>query len=69
MRAGAFYYLTKPFQPFELASMVESAARYAQLRRRLHGQRGGLDDTADAMLVGTSASGLLDLHATPLPPG
>jgi DNA-binding NtrC family response regulator len=55
MRAGAFYYLTKPFQPFELASMVESAARYAQLRRRLHGQRGGLDDTADAMLVGTSA--------------
>jgi len=55
MRAGAFYYLTKPFRPFELASMVESAARYAQLRRRLHGQRGEVDDTADAMLVGTSA--------------
>jgi DNA-binding NtrC family response regulator len=55
MRAGAFYYLMKPFRPFELASMVESAARYAQLRRRLHGQRGEVDDTADAMLVGTSA--------------
>ena len=26
MRAGAFYYLTKPFRPFELSSMVESAA-------------------------------------------
>jgi DNA-binding NtrC family response regulator len=55
MRAGAFYYLTKPFRPFELVSMVESAARYAQLRRRLHGRRGEVDDTADAMLVGTSA--------------
>ena len=55
MRAGAFYYLAKPFRPFELASMVESAARYAQLRRRLHGPCGEVDDTADAMLVGTSA--------------
>ncbi|HEY0991711.1 MAG TPA: response regulator, partial [Kofleriaceae bacterium] len=33
MRAGAFYYLTKPFRPYELSSMVESAARYATLRR------------------------------------
>jgi two-component system, NtrC family, response regulator HydG len=55
MRAGAFYYLTKPFRPFELVSMVESAARFAQLRRRLHGRRSEVDDTADAMLVGTSA--------------
>ena len=35
MRAGAFYYLTKPFQPFELLAMVESAARYSRLRRQL----------------------------------
>jgi DNA-binding NtrC family response regulator len=62
MRAGAFYYLTKPFRSFELASMVESAARYAQLRRRFHGQRGEVDDTADAMLVGTSA-GMRKLRA------
>jgi DNA-binding NtrC family response regulator len=54
MRAGAFYYLPKPFRPFELASMIESAARYAQLRRRLIGLHGEVEDTADAMLVGTS---------------
>ena len=35
MRAGAFYYLTKPFEPFELSSMVESAARHSTLRRQL----------------------------------
>ncbi|MBX3156741.1 MAG: sigma-54-dependent Fis family transcriptional regulator [Deltaproteobacteria bacterium] len=56
MRAGAFYYLTKPFRPFELASMVESAARYARLRRQLHEKkRAALDDTTDPLLVGTSA--------------
>ncbi len=35
MRAGAFYYLTKPFRPYELGAMVESAARYSRLRRQL----------------------------------
>ena len=35
MRAGAFYYLTKPFKPYELTSMVQSAARYASMRREL----------------------------------
>src|SRR5262245_55862157 len=37
MRAGAFYYLTKPFEPFQLSSMVQSAARYAQMQRELAG--------------------------------
>jgi DNA-binding NtrC family response regulator len=55
MRAGAFYYLTKPFQPFELSAMVESAARYARLRRQLTGAPQVADDATDAMLVGTSA--------------
>jgi len=55
MRAGAFYYLTKPFRPYELSSMVESAARYSSLRRQLAGTRQGLvDDAADQLLVGTS---------------
>ncbi|HET7502732.1 MAG TPA: sigma-54 dependent transcriptional regulator [Kofleriaceae bacterium] len=35
LRAGAFHYLTKPFLPIELASIVESAARHTALRRRL----------------------------------
>jgi DNA-binding NtrC family response regulator len=56
MRAGAFYDLTKPFQPFELSAMVESAARYSRLRRQLAGTPQIADDTTDSMLVGTSAS-------------
>jgi DNA-binding NtrC family response regulator len=55
MRAGAFYYLTKPFRPYELSSMVESAARYSTLRRELAGVRQAIiDDAADNLLVGTS---------------
>jgi two-component system response regulator HydG len=54
MRAGAFYYLTKPFRPYELSSMVESAARYATLRRELAGARQVMDDASDQLLVGTS---------------
>jgi len=54
MRAGAFYYLTKPFRPYELSSMVESAARYTTLRRQLAGVRQTIDDAADQLLVGTS---------------
>jgi DNA-binding NtrC family response regulator len=56
MRAGAFYYLTKPFRPYELAAMVESAARHATLRRELAGARQAIDDAADQLLVGTSAA-------------
>jgi DNA-binding response OmpR family regulator len=47
MRAGAFYYLTKPFRPYELSSMVESAARYSTLRRELAGVRQLVDDVAE----------------------
>jgi two-component system, NtrC family, response regulator HydG len=54
MRAGAFYYLTKPFELYALSSMVESAARYAKLRRELAGARRPIDDAADRLLVGTS---------------
>src|SRR5262245_19760552 len=54
MRAGAFYYLTKPFRPYELSSMVESAARYSTLRRELAGVRQLVDDASDTLLVGTS---------------
>ncbi|HEY4238849.1 MAG TPA: sigma-54 dependent transcriptional regulator [Kofleriaceae bacterium] len=54
MRAGAFYYLTKPFRPYELSTMVESAARYSTLRRQLVGAHRALDDASDKLLVGTS---------------
>ena len=53
MRAGAFYYLTKPFRPFELSSMVESAARYSMLRRQLRGTQ--RPAAPDSLLVGVSA--------------
>jgi two-component system, NtrC family, response regulator HydG len=53
MRAGAFYYLTKPFEPFQLSSMVQSAARYAQMRRKLDDAASG---HADSVLVGASAA-------------
>ena len=55
MRAGAFYYLTKPFRPYELSSMVESAARYSTLRRQLAGVRQAIDDASDQLLVGDLA--------------
>jgi two-component system response regulator HydG len=53
MRAGAFYYLTKPFEPFQLSSMVQSAARYSQMRRKVAGVENGQHDS---VLVGASAS-------------
>jgi two-component system, NtrC family, response regulator HydG len=53
MRAGAFYYLTKPFEPYQLSSMVQSAARYSQLRQKLAGAR---DGEQDSLLVGASAA-------------
>ena len=53
MRAGAFYYLTKPFRPVELMAIVESAGRYARLRA--HNVRHETsDDSTDKLLVGTS---------------
>ena len=58
MRAGAFYYLTKPFRPYELGAMTESAARYSSLRRQLAAAKlpGALDHSTDKLLVGTSAA-------------
>ena len=53
MRAGAFYYLTKPFEPHQLTAMVQSAARHAQVRRELAGVRQILG-RPDDLLVGTS---------------
>jgi two-component system, NtrC family, response regulator HydG len=53
MRAGAFYYLTKPFEPFQLAAVVESAARHSRLRRQLDRAHGV---ASEATLVGTSAA-------------
>ena len=54
MRAGAFYYLTKPFRPYELSTMVESAASYSRLRRELARVRPVVDDASDQLLIGTS---------------
>ncbi len=54
MRAGAFYYLTKPFRPVELMAIVESAGRYARLRAH-SSRREPLDDSSDKLLVGVSA--------------
>jgi two-component system response regulator HydG len=54
MRAGAFYYLTKPFRPVELMAIVESAGRYARLRAH-SAQRESGDDSTDKLLIGVSA--------------
>jgi two-component system response regulator HydG len=51
MRAGAFYYLTKPFEPYELSATVESAARHARMRRELASVHGG---QSASLLIGAS---------------
>ncbi|HEX3476592.1 MAG TPA: sigma-54 dependent transcriptional regulator [Kofleriaceae bacterium] len=51
LRTGAFHYLTKPCLPIELASIVESAARHAVLRRRL---ARGAAPRPGALLIGES---------------
>src|SRR5690606_38169731 len=53
------YYLTKPFEPFQLSSMVQSAARYSQMRRKVDGVA---SRQADSVLVGASA-GMRKLRA------
>ncbi len=60
MRAGAFYYLTKPFRPHELSSTVVSGARHSQLRRQLARH---VEEPGGSTLVGTSAS-MRHLRAT-----
>jgi len=54
MRAGAFYYITKPFESFELSAVVQSAARHSILRRELAGVK-SLLDRSDDVFVGASA--------------
>ena len=54
MRAGAFYYLTKPFRPTELSAIVDSAARYSRLRAHT-ARRDIPDDASDPLIIGTSA--------------
>jgi DNA-binding NtrC family response regulator len=51
MRAGAFYYLTKPFEAYQLSATVQSAARHAHMRRELATARRGQDES---LLVGAS---------------
>jgi DNA-binding NtrC family response regulator len=59
MRAGAFYYLTKPFKAAELVDSVQSAARHSRMRRQLFQPR-ELD--ASATMVGSSP-GMRQLRA------
>ncbi len=55
MRAGAFHYLTKPFRPVELITTVHSAARFSRLRRQLVSTHHVFGDSADSIMIGTSA--------------
>jgi DNA-binding NtrC family response regulator len=47
MRAGAFHYVTKPFDPFELSTVVQAAARHSNLRRELAGVKSLLGAITD----------------------
>jgi DNA-binding NtrC family response regulator len=58
MRAGAFYYLTKPFKPAELVDSVLSAARHSRMRRQLFQPR--IDE--QVTIVGSSP-GMRQLRA------
>jgi two-component system response regulator HydG len=58
MRAGAFYYITKPFEPYELSAIVLSAARHSALRKELAGVVGRdskSDNPIEKILIGMSA--------------
>ncbi|MEO8550486.1 MAG: sigma-54 dependent transcriptional regulator [Kofleriaceae bacterium] len=55
MRAGAFYYLTKPFEPYELSAIVMSAARHSSLRKELASARKSTDNPIETILIGISS--------------
>jgi two-component system response regulator HydG len=55
MRAGAFYYITKPFEPYELSAIVMSAARHSSLRKELAGARKSTDNPIETILIGMSS--------------
>ncbi|HEY1817947.1 MAG TPA: sigma-54 dependent transcriptional regulator [Kofleriaceae bacterium] len=59
MRAGAFYYLTKPFKAAELVDSVLSATRHSRMRRKLFQPP---DTDASATIVGSSP-GMRQLRA------
>ncbi len=63
MRGGAFHYLTKPVESFELRSLIASAARYSTLRRELASARQTLSESTGSLLVGTSPA-IRQLRAT-----
>jgi DNA-binding NtrC family response regulator len=58
MRAGAFHYVTKPFRPFELSTVVSSAARHASMRRQLQSKIGPQPN----LLIGNSTA-IRRMHA------
>jgi len=54
MRAGAFYYITKPFEPYELSAIVTSAARHSALRKQLATVQRPHDNPIETILIGIS---------------
>jgi DNA-binding NtrC family response regulator len=56
MRAGAFYYITKPFEPYELSAIVMSAARHSALRKELaRAHKSSTDNPIETILIGISS--------------
>ncbi|HEY6035002.1 MAG TPA: sigma-54 dependent transcriptional regulator [Kofleriaceae bacterium] len=54
MRAGAFYYITKPFEPVELSAIVISAARHSSLRKQLAIAQRPANNPIETILIGIS---------------
>jgi len=54
MRGGAFYYITKPFEAYELSAIVMSAARHSALRKQLATVQRPHDNPIESILIGIS---------------
>src|SRR3569833_4458481 len=54
MRAGAYYYITKPFEPVELSAIVISAARHSSLRKQLAIAQRPANNPIEPILIGIS---------------